>query len=180
MENHEVPLKGTAPQNPHWEDDMNTIQAANWLRTFYSRPGAEETPGDDLGTTYAICGGVILAAVLTATRSPERLAELTGLPVAFVAVVIANLDHSRTWDSYHFHRLCHVLRTGIDQFEAVDQALHALLEEFWNHSKLPGATEILPALRGTSLLFGKQQAWIHQEFLEELIGPELVYGGSLK
>jgi hypothetical protein len=158
---------------------MNTIQAAHWLRTFYSRPGAEETPGDDLGTSFSLAGAVILGAILTATRSPERLAELTGLPVAYVAVAIANLDHSHTWDSYHFHHLCHVLRTGIDQFEEIDQALFGLLEDFWNHSKLPGATEILPALRGTSLLFGKQQDWVDQEFLEELIGPELVYGGEL-
>jgi hypothetical protein len=66
----------------------------------------------------------------------------------------------------------------MNDFEEIDDALHSVLEEFWNHSKLPGATEILPALRGTALLFGRQQAWIHQEFLEELIGPELVYGDT--
>ena len=157
---------------------MNSIEAAIWLRRFYSPFSRAEVPGDDLGSTFGLCGAVILASVLTASRSPESLGALTGMPTAFTAVVMGNMDYMNLWQSENFEELCRTIRRDHDDYDEIEDALHGVLEDFWCHSTLPGVTDILPALRGRSLLFGRSQTWIHNEFLERLIGPKLVYGKS--
>jgi hypothetical protein len=140
---------------------MNTNEVSAWLRSFYSQPGnLPEVPNDDLGTTFTLCGAIVLASVLTSTRSPEQLAEITGLPITFTAMVIANMDFNQLWNSESFNELCRTIRVQPDDHEDVDDALECFLEVFWIKSKLPGMHEILPALRGVSLLFGKTQSWI--------------------
>jgi hypothetical protein len=157
---------------------MTSTGAASWLRNFYTPFTRAEVSGDDLGTTYGTAGAVILAAILTASRSPERLAELTGLPTAFVDVVLANMDRGNLWHSENCIALCNTLRSRGDDHDEVECAIHSVLEFFWSNEWLPGLIEILPALRGTCLLFGRSQTWIDEEFLECALGPELVYGAK--
>lgn len=152
---------------------MQSDDVSKWLKRFYSHPDTECIDGDDLGTTIGMCGAVILAAVLSGTISPEDLSEVTGLPAAFCAVVIANLDYNRMWTSEKFLGLCKSLRDGLDNAGEIRNWLDLLLEDYWVWSAMPGLCEMLPALRGRCLLFGRHQSWIDHDRLEELLGDPM-------
>lgn len=147
---------------------MSSNQESGWLKWFYSRDNSEFIDGDDLGTTLQMCGAVVLSALRARTISPERLSEMTGLPVAFCAVTMANLDASDLWNQENFFGLCNIIREHPDDAVEIEATLNCFLEDFWVRSSLPGICEILPALRGRSLLFGKQQTWIDEERIEAL------------
>lgn len=54
---------------------MTTFETATWLLDFYSHLSIDaEIPGDDLGTTFGLCGAVLLASALSGTRSPPGTA----------------------------------------------------------------------------------------------------------
>jgi hypothetical protein len=141
---------------------------SSWLEQFYQHPDVGPIVGDDLGTTLHMCGAVVLAAIHSATISPDRLSDITGLPAAFCGVVIANLDYNRSWSHDNFLELCAHVRD--DNSEDIVKSLEWLLDDFWMQSKLPGIHIILPALRGRRLLFGRQQTWIGDEHLEDFVG----------
>jgi len=151
---------------------MKENRTTNWLKQFYAREDVEYIKGDDLGTTLQLCGAVVLAAVLEGTTAPERLSAITGLPVAFCAVTIANLDYCHFWGRHNFVGLCKTLNDDPDNYKEIDEALGVVLEDYWVRSKLPGIHQILPAMRGRSLLFGRQQDWIGDECLEDLVGSQ--------
>ena len=150
---------------------MESFTVATLLKRFYSRPGKVEIVGDDLGTTLQACGAVVLAALLTQTQSPTQLAESTNLPVAFCAVVMAGLDP--WWRSESFRDLCRTIGNDPEDLEDIEGSLDVFLEDFWVRSRLPGMTEMLPVLRGRSLLFGRVQTWIDGDLLEDLFGGML-------
>jgi hypothetical protein len=146
---------------------MQQNPTSSWLKQFFSREDVEYIQGDNLATTLQLCGAVALAAVLEGSTSPDRLSAVTGLPVAFCAVSIANLDYNHIWVTDNFKGLCKALRDDLDDYKEIDESLSVMLEDYWVRSKLPGIDKILPALRGHSLLFGRQQDWIGNECLEE-------------
>lgn len=154
---------------------MNT-ETASWLRKFYSDPSSDaETPGDDLGTTYGLCGAILLAAAHSGSRSPEELAEATGLPLTFVAIAIGIIDYMKLWHSESFNELCRTVRYNSADHPDVLDALHCFLEQYWDPCKFPGMVEILVAFRGAALLFGRTQSWIHADPTEHLMRPNLGY-----
>lgn len=147
---------------------MTEQEVANWLQSFYSRDGAEQIEDDLLGTTLVMCGAVVVASMLSATTSPERLANITGLPIAFTAVVMANMDFNRFWTDESLIALGKTLNKDRIDHQKVKSALDWFQEEFWCSSDLPGMDKILPALRGRCLLHGKTQTGFDNDLRCEL------------
>src|SRR4051812_14075075 len=111
---------------------MNSSETVEWLRRFYARPGNSiEIPGDNLGTTCSLSTAIALALVLTGTRSPEKLADFLGLPVAFIAVVIGKMDYNQLWTSESFQELCRTLEAQADDYDKIDAVLNWFVEDFW-------------------------------------------------
>jgi hypothetical protein len=132
-----------------------------WLDHYYSeRPAVCE--GDDLGTTYESVGSVLLAAVLTGTRSACELAVLTSLPFHFVRVVMTQMEGHGLWPSEGVVDLKRTLRERREDPKEIESALRCVVDEFWNAFWQPGATDALTTLRERRLFGGKMQTWIDE------------------
>ena len=149
---------------------MKAKDVSNWLRQLYSQEEGDCLPGDDLATTFSACGGVVLASVLSSSISPDRLAKITGLPAPFCGLVVANMDHNDFWSCESFKDVCHAIRVDSDNHNSIKRTLDLFLGDFWNGSKIPYLYEILPALRGRRLMFGRTQDWLDNDLLDNLLG----------
>jgi hypothetical protein len=135
-----------------------------WLNHYYSeRPAVCE--GDDLSTTYESVGSVLLAAVLTGTRSACELAVLTSLPFHFVRVVMTQMEVHGLWPSEGVVDLEWTLRERRENFTEVESSLRHILDEFWNAFWEPGATDALTTLRERRLFGGSMQTWTDEDAL---------------
>jgi hypothetical protein len=135
-----------------------------WLSNYYSEhpPVCE---GDDLGTTYESVGSVLLAAVLTGTRSACELAVLTSLPFHFVRVVMAQMKVHGLWPSENIADLERILRERRDNLKEVEESLRCILDEFWDVFWQVGATDALTTLRERRLFGGMMQTWTDEDAL---------------
>jgi hypothetical protein len=133
-----------------------------WLNNYYSeRPPVCE--GDDLGTTYESVGSVLLAAVLTGTRSTCELVVLTSLPFNLVRVVMTKMEVHDLWQSEGIADLERTLCEQRENVSEVDSLLRCILDEFWNAFWEPGATDALTTLRERRLFGGKMQTWTDED-----------------
>jgi hypothetical protein len=133
-----------------------------WMNNYYSEhPSVCE--GDDLGTTYECVGAVLMAAILTGTRSACDLAVLTSLPFQFVRVTIAQMEAHSLWQSEGIADLEGTLRERRENFKEVESSLRRILDEFWNAFWRPGATDALTTLRERRLFGGKMQTWTDED-----------------
>ena len=133
-----------------------------WLNNYYS----EHSPvceGDDLGTTYESVGSVLLAAVLTGTRSACDLAVITSLPFQFARVTMVQMEAHGLWQSGGIVDLEGILRERRENLKEVESSLRFVLDEFWNAFWEPGATDALTTLRERRLFGGKMQTWTDED-----------------
>lgn len=135
-----------------------------WLNDYYAaHPPVCE--GDDLGTTYDSVGSVLMAAVLTGTRSACELAVLTSLPYHFVRVVMAQMEAHGLWKSENLTDFERILRERHENSDEVDSSLRCILDEFWDAFSQPGATDALTTLRERRLFGGRMQTWTDEDAL---------------
>jgi hypothetical protein len=115
-----------------------------WLRdfcTFYPQWSEDDT----VLTTFASCGVVIMAALLSGSREAGTVAFITSLPEAFVLHVLELLERLDLWWSKRLFHLAEILRQHAMDYAAVDLALLRVKQEFCHACRTPN--ELLEGLR---------------------------------
>ncbi|MGB6689957.1 MAG: hypothetical protein WBE76_19140 [Terracidiphilus sp.] len=134
------------------------VLKAGQLERYYA-PNLPFIENDDLGTTFLVSGAVILASLLTKTRSPNLLSDATGLPLAFTGLIIETMDLNDFWASDRYTDLARTLQNRDIDYPAIMDSLNSFLEGFWLELKMPLLGKLLAILRGGKLLGGGYQNW---------------------
>jgi DNA-binding MarR family transcriptional regulator len=129
-----------------------------WLASYCSRP-IEVEEGDSEAATYEMCGIVLLVAMVTGTREPAVIAELTGLPADFAGIVIELCHRLDLWWSERFFELERTIREQGDDAEEVADALQCVREQFWMSWVSPSVAAVLHSSRGHMQYGGAKDAW---------------------
>jgi hypothetical protein len=139
-----------------------------WLRCFHEAY-PPSVPGDTQANTFASCGVVLLAAVLTGRRDAELLEDLLRLPAGFIALVLRLADVYQVWWSERIFDLDAALRKNADDFSDISDALHSVTEDFVSNCCDGAGWILLHALRNR-MLFG---GWIECILDDEAEGERL-------
>jgi hypothetical protein len=90
----------------------------------------EVDEGDWEAATFCTCGVVILSAVVTGSREPALIANLTRLPIDFVRLTLELCGQLHLWWSPCFEELARTVREQGDDAKEVSDALQSVIEEF--------------------------------------------------
>jgi hypothetical protein len=140
------------------EPEMETSAVRSFLDEFYTVAEAY-VEGDDLATTFASCGAVLLAAVLVETRSAEILASVTGFPVSFIERVLWGMEAGKHCFSLQFADFITAVHLHREDFKKMEGTLDALMEAYWAKAEAQWC-DVLVVLRGDHLFGGERQWWI--------------------
>ena len=154
---------------------MKDDAVTEFLKLFFQEDIPEYIEGDDLGTTCVVSGAVILASILSETRSPSRLSKMTGLPAYFAACVMANMNMNGFWNCESFLDLCTTICATPSGATEIDEAIEDFLDVFWNQSQVEELGPALVAARGGALLHGKTQNWVDPETHAGLGNLQIIY-----
>jgi hypothetical protein len=125
-----------------------------------------------------MAGIVLLVAIVTGTREPSVIAELTALPVDFVGTVMELCHRLDLWWSPRFYELQRTIREQSDNAEEVSDALHCVKEEFWTSWFSRTVEAVLHSSRQNLQYGGAKDTWVtlpDGEHLEKASKPlELV------
>jgi hypothetical protein len=128
------------------------------LAVYCSRP-IEVDEGDSEAVSYEMSGIVILVAIVTGTREPAVIAELTKLPPDFVGIVIELCHRLDLYWSPWFYDLERTVREQGDDAEKVSAALIDVKEEFWWSWLSPRVEELLHSARANLRYGGARDPW---------------------
>jgi hypothetical protein len=117
---------------------------------------------DDLATTFISAGLVLLTASLLNTRTAERLASSTGLPLKFVKRVIQDMNKADLWNCEQLFDLRSTLLNDGDNPSEVRDSLLCLMEAYWNTRWSEERVRELQRLRRGRLFGGSMQNWIEE------------------
>jgi hypothetical protein len=152
-----------------------------WLRRFYAHEKNDAyVDGDDPATTFGSIGVILMASLLSGSRSPALFAQLTGLPERFAAEVVRLMNFDGFWNSECFAELERTFRNNADDYADLGDALFCVLEHVWHKSRMPRMEEVLEESRQRWIFGGAVQGWIDQDELDAFLndGPrsdEAVY-----
>lgn len=116
----------------------------------------------DGGTTLVSAGTVLLASILAPSQSPDEIATLTGLPVAFVTAVLIVISAGGHYFSPRFEDLVVAVHNPSLDVGVVDQILVDLLAEICEGTDRHWI-EILGSLRAGRIYGGDLQPWTTEE-----------------
>jgi hypothetical protein len=102
---------------------------SEWLATLCPQL-MEVEDGDSEAVTFWTCGIVILAAIVTGSREPALVADLTRLPIDFVRLTLELCRQLHLWWSLRFFELARTVREQGDDAKEVSDALQSVIEEF--------------------------------------------------
>jgi hypothetical protein len=106
-----------------------------------------------------MCGIVLLVAMVTGTREPAVIAELTGLPADFAGIVIELCHRLDLWWSERFFELERTIREQGDDAEEVADALQSVREQFWMSWVSPSIAAVLHSSRQHMQYGGAKDPW---------------------
>ena len=114
---------------------------------------------DDMGTTFASCGVVLLSLALAGRRDPQTIGNITQLPRPFISLIVKIMDEINFVESRIYQDLIAVLQERSSNNLAIVDILHAALEDFWNTSWDPIVGTALELLRDRHIVALGQQWW---------------------
>jgi hypothetical protein len=140
-----------------------------WLGTFCAL-SPQFVEGDTLGTMYASCGVVLLAALVGGTRDAESIACATMLPVRFAMLVLGMAERQGVLSLGSAFDLQQTIRERSHDFDEVEKRLHDLKEDLWEFCWRPEIEADLCTLREGRQFGGAVDRWVDQEVLGATTG----------
>jgi hypothetical protein len=136
---------------------ITTQEFDPWVRWLYESELAC-IPEDNLGTSWASCGCVLLAAAVTSARSAISLSGFTGFPEEFTALVVEVMELVDVWSHPLFRRLEKLVQNPAADSAEIKSVFESAAGELWNKaSRL--ALELEKA-RNYRVLGGGRQDWV--------------------
>jgi hypothetical protein len=140
------------PVFPNWNE---------WLGTFCA-VFPQFVEGDTLGTMYASCGVVLLAALAGGTRDVGSISHTTKLPVGFAMHVLGMAEREGVLSLDSAFNLKQTIRQRNHDFGEVEQRLHDLKEDLWEFCWTPEIEAELCTLREGRQFGGAVDRWVDQ------------------
>lgn len=167
-------FRSPAPKSPAAKHEVTRLhefeQYRDRLKQFYGHDQNDAyVEGDDSATTFESIGVVLMASLLSGSRSPVLLAQLTGLPEQFAAEVIRLMNFDDFWHSEDFAELERTFRNKPDDYADVGHAQYWVLVEVWFESRLPRMESVLEEARQRRIFGGAFQHWIDDEELDAFL-----------
>ena len=119
-----------------------------WLATVCPQL-VDVEEGDSEAATFGTCGIVILVSVVTGSREPAPIADLTRLPIDFVRLTLELCRQLHLWWSPRFFELARTIREQGDDAKEVSDALQSVIEEFSLSFTSETIAELLTAVANT-------------------------------
>jgi hypothetical protein len=151
---------GSQPLSRYWTE---------WLKIFCAA-FPQFVAGDTLGTMYASCGVVLLAAVVGGTRDAESIARATMLPVNFAMLVLGMAERQGVLSLDSAFDLQQTIRERSHDVAETERRLHCLKEDLWALCWTPGIEAALHTFREGRQFGGAVDRWIDQEALDTATG----------
>lgn len=116
-------------------------------------------PGFYEGDTLSSIGVVVISAAVTASRSPDFLSNFTGLPVAFVKLILSLMDEANLWSYRHYVCLAEILDDApTNPLVSVEDLACAVISFLWEAPELFQFSETLDQLRQGFVLGGAKRS----------------------
>ncbi|MGB8481461.1 MAG: hypothetical protein WCE63_21850 [Acidobacteriaceae bacterium] len=119
--------------------------------------------GDTLGTMYASCGVVLLAAILGDTRDAESIASVTTFSVKFVMLVLGMAERQSLWFLDSAFELQQELCDHLHDLVEIERCLQDLSDDLWELCWSPDIEAELHKFRAGRQFGGAVGCWVEEE-----------------
>lgn len=153
------------PTSP--ETEAHRASITKFVRAY---PQNHASIGDDLATTYTSAGLVILAAAVSASRSPKHLSAITGFLQEFSEAVCTIMTRHNYWTTPWFLDLVDTVESYPSYSSDWLYSFEAGLESFWSGADFPSFRPWLEITRARLIFPGELQPYLDDEYCAEYFG----------